>query len=123
QADTAARWARRPAIQAPVFRWNRGRRVHTVRVDRAPLAAGAASPQAHVPLPRHPGAPGRLQVADRPGVEAEAPPRRPPALERSTPYRLPWAELLRRVVLVDALECPRCHGRMRVVAAITDPVA
>ena len=29
-----------------------------------------------------------------------------------------WAELLRRVFDLDALECPRCHGRMRVIAAI-----
>ena len=29
----------------------------------------------------------------------------------------------RRVLLVDALECPRCHGRMRIVAAATDPPA
>jgi len=29
-----------------------------------------------------------------------------------------WAELLRRVFDVDALECPQCHGRMRVIAAI-----
>jgi hypothetical protein len=35
--------------------------------------------------------------------------------------RLPWAELLQRVFEVDALACPKCGGRMRVLAAITDP--
>jgi hypothetical protein len=37
-----------------------------------------------------------------------------------TAYRLPWATLLRRVFLVDALDCPRCHGRMRIVAAVME---
>ncbi|MBT37191.1 MAG: hypothetical protein CL938_01400 [Deltaproteobacteria bacterium] len=35
--------------------------------------------------------------------------------------RLPWAELLQRVFEVDALRCPRCGARMRVVSAIEDP--
>ena len=29
-----------------------------------------------------------------------------------------WAELMRRVWELDVLECPRCHGRMTIVAAI-----
>jgi hypothetical protein len=33
--------------------------------------------------------------------------------------RLPWAVLLRRVFLVDVLECPKCKGRMQIVAAVT----
>jgi hypothetical protein len=32
-----------------------------------------------------------------------------------------WAELLRRVFAVDVLACPRCGGRMRVLAAIHPP--
>ncbi len=35
--------------------------------------------------------------------------------------RLPWAELMRRVFLIDVLECPGCKGRMRVIAAIDQP--
>ena len=35
--------------------------------------------------------------------------------------RLPWADLLQRVFEVDALRCPRCGARMRVVSAIEDP--
>jgi hypothetical protein len=30
-----------------------------------------------------------------------------------------WATLLRRSIGVDVLDCPRCHGRMRVLAFIT----
>ena len=29
-----------------------------------------------------------------------------------------WAELMKRVWAIDVLECPRCFGRMRLVAAI-----
>ena len=32
----------------------------------------------------------------------------------------PWAELLKRVFLVDVLVCPKCSGRMRILAAILD---
>ena len=35
--------------------------------------------------------------------------------------RLPWAVLLNRVFLVDVLECPKCAGRMRIVAVVTAP--
>ncbi len=34
--------------------------------------------------------------------------------------RHPWADLLQRVFEVDALRCPRCGGRMRILAAITE---
>jgi hypothetical protein len=32
-----------------------------------------------------------------------------------------WAELLKRVFGVDALRCPGCGGRLRLIAAITEP--
>jgi hypothetical protein len=35
-------------------------------------------------------------------------------------YR-PWAELLKRCFAIDVLQCPTCHGRMRLVALVTDP--
>jgi len=41
-----------------------------------------------------------------------------PILQR----RLAWADLLQRVFEVDALACPKCGGRMRVLSAITDPI-
>jgi hypothetical protein len=41
---------------------------------------------------------------------------RPPSARR-----LRWAELLKRVFELEALRCPVCKGRMRVLAAITQP--
>ena len=37
--------------------------------------------------------------------------------------RLPWALLLKRVFLTDALTCPKCQRRMKILAAITKPEA
>ena len=37
-----------------------------------------------------------------------------------TTYR-PWAELLARTFAVDVLECPKCHGRMKLIALVKDP--
>jgi hypothetical protein len=34
--------------------------------------------------------------------------------------RIDWARLLRRSLDVDALRCPRCDGRLRVLAIITE---
>jgi hypothetical protein len=36
-------------------------------------------------------------------------------------HRLAWAVLLARVWAIDVTECPACGGRMKVVAAVTDP--
>ncbi len=38
----------------------------------------------------------------------------------ATSARVDWASLLRRSFSVDVLECPKCHGRLRVVAVITE---
>ena len=32
-----------------------------------------------------------------------------------------WSQLMARIFAVDVLECPRCGGRMRILAAIEDP--
>jgi hypothetical protein len=42
----------------------------------------------------------------------------------ATSPRVDWASLLRRSFSVDVLECPKCRGRLKVVAVITerDPV-
>ena len=47
-----------------------------------------------------------------------APP--PPCDTAGSRYR-PWAELLKRTFGVDVETCPRCGGRMRLLALITDP--
>jgi len=54
-----------------------------------------------------------LQLPQQPAF-----PRGPP---RSRNYS--WAELMRRVWRIDVLECPACHGRMRILAAIHSPEA
>jgi hypothetical protein len=35
-------------------------------------------------------------------------------------YRVPWAELLRKVFAIDVLECPRCAGRLELIASVAD---
>jgi hypothetical protein len=38
----------------------------------------------------------------------------------ATSPRVEWAKLLRRTFAVDALRCPHCAGRLRLLAAITE---
>jgi len=51
-------------------------------------------------------------------------PDKPPfiIIEQESP-RIPprgWAEMIRKVFEVDPLLCPRCGGRMRIIAFLTD---
>lgn len=58
------------------------------------------------------------------GRETSAPRLReidPSTVPRSS--RLPWAVLLKRVFLVDVLECPKCQGRMEILAVVTKPAS
>jgi len=41
------------------------------------------------------------------------------ACKRKGRYR-PWAELMMRTMQIDVLECPRCHGHMKLLALVTD---
>jgi hypothetical protein len=80
-----------------------------------------------------PGASCRDRVVPRPARVDDVEPRRSssagsarghPAGEAADPSadrerRLTWAELMRRVFAVDVLECPRCCGRLRILAVIT----
>ena len=38
-------------------------------------------------------------------------------------HRLSWAKLLARVFRIDVRVCPDCSGRMRVIAALTEPAS
>jgi hypothetical protein len=38
----------------------------------------------------------------------------------ATSPRVDWAALLRRSFSTDVLQCPKCHGRLRVLAVITE---
>jgi hypothetical protein len=40
-----------------------------------------------------------------------------------TPSAWTWAALMRRVFDLDVLACPRCRGRLRVIATVQDPLA
>ena len=67
------------------------------------------------------------RATDRAAFVALAPNRAPSAATAdaapplSPSRRIPWAQLLARVFAADALACPDCHGRMRVLALLTDP--
>jgi len=39
------------------------------------------------------------------------------------PHRLTWAALLARVFALDVTVCPACGGRLRLIAARTDPAS
>jgi hypothetical protein len=45
---------------------------------------------------------------------------RPPRPQGAPSYR-PWAQLLAGTSAVDVLACPKCHGRMRLLAMVEDP--
>jgi hypothetical protein len=47
----------------------------------------------------------------------------PSDTSRSAPRHWAWAALMRRAVDVDVLACPRCSGRLRLIATIEDPAA
>jgi hypothetical protein len=55
---------------------------------------------------------------------ADRPPTRPrPEVDASprTPGAWTWPALMRRVFDLDVLACPRCGGRLRVIAVVQDP--
>ncbi len=56
-----------------------------------------------------------------PSEMAPAQPLPSPIPVRPRRTRLPWADPLRNVFAIDVLQCPRCPGRMTVIAVVTDP--
>lgn len=71
---------------------------------------------AEIPGPA-PIEPGPISTDAGVRLPAFVPPFQPPL------RRTAWADLLQRVFEVDALRCPACGDRMRVLSAITDPAA
>ena len=64
--------------------------------------------------PRHPGC--------RSGAKAPASdPAKTKKKRGCQPKNYPWATLMARVLELDVLACPRCGGRMRILAAIDSP--
>ncbi len=96
--------------------------------ERAAPGAGAPSPPLPAPPPAHtmapPPSPAAVSAPD-PIPPSAMPPTDPPcptvAPGTSPASRWRWADLLHRIFAVDALACPRCGGRMRVLATIDDP--
>lgn len=43
-------------------------------------------------------------------------------VSRFTPRNWSWAALMRRAFALDVLGCPRCGGRLRVIATVEDPL-
>ena len=65
----------------------------------------------------HRGSADKTALPEPPPAEnllARLPPSPPPS------YRIPWAELLKRTWDSDVLSCPRCHGRLKIIAFITE---
>ena len=85
-----------------------------------------ANPLAEADSPPHPGcrahpatrsnSRSQQRIPRRSGISREQP-------SRPRPRNYSWAELMRRVWAVDVLQCPRCSGGMRIVAAIHPPAA
>ena len=40
---------------------------------------------------------------------------------QTSTYRRSWATLLARVFRIDVTRCPDCGGRMKIIAALTEP--
>ncbi len=60
----------------------------------------------------------------RPRILPESPSAVVESVEQPHPHRCgyrPWAELMMRTFAVDVLCCPRCNGRLRLVALMTEP--
>ena len=55
-----------------------------------------------------------------PPLDEALAPERPGKRKRRSRYRT-WAELLARTFDLDALGCPVCQGRMRLVAVLRNP--
>ena len=107
-------------------------RFHTVRYngilapaascrDRVVPAARSCSVAAGTEETRTTGQEGHGSTA----TASDAPPADPLRAESSADRRrrLSWSELMQRVFAIDVLECPRCQGRLRILAAITSPTA
>lgn len=86
--------------------------------NNAPRATASVEP-ASAPMPAAPYPLVHVDGGDPKVVETADP--RPGRFRgrRSTPY-IDWATLMRRSMGIDVLECPKCQGRMRPIADITE---
>ena len=102
----------------------------TVAVDMDPLsllcrlATSVPPPRFHTV--RYAGvlaaaSPWRPYIAPKPPTEEPAAASAEPDRTRPAGGYRPWAELLARTFAVDVLACPKCHGRMRLLAMVEEP--
>ncbi|MEN8183019.1 MAG: transposase [Myxococcota bacterium] len=114
-----------PEAEGPILEANQGRAGLRPWVPKARCRADERAPTDPVPA-AHANRPTDLP-AGAPGVGRDPPQtdrrnsHRNAGSKRARPGRLPWAELLQHVFEVDALRCPRCGARMRLIAVIEDP--
>ena len=104
--------------------------VGTVAVDMDPLSL-LCRLATSVPPPRFhtvryagvlaAGSPWRSRIAPKPPSEEPAAASAEPDRPRPAGGCRPWVQLLARTFAVDVLACPRCHGRMRLLAMLEDP--
>jgi len=86
----------------------------------SPLCATPLAPQGAPDGATHPQA--AAQACSGPAATVPSTGIAPGARFKPLPRRrLAWAQLLRRVLLVDALSCPRCLAPMVVLALISEP--
>jgi hypothetical protein len=83
-------------------------------VAAAPAPDGSASPVMDAPGAEPPPAAANVPAA----VAASDPPAAKDPPRHGKPPDWKWADLMRRVFDLDVLECPRCGGRMSVIATI-----
>ena len=122
-----------------LYRFKRPWRDGTTHIVMEPLelleklSALVPAPRSH--LVRYSGvlAPAskcRPLIVPEPAIPSAVPPTPAATAQEALepgPYRhgrhYTWAELMKRVWELDVLECPRCRGRMKIVAAIHSPNA
>ncbi len=78
-------------------------------------------PEQREPAPADPPVQDHVPQPERRQRRPNPVPHSPARLNNTNPRYYRWAELLRRVFLVDVLTCPHCQGRRRLLAAIFDP--
>lgn len=71
-----------------------------------------------VPAAPEPSSPPPVAPSAAPSPSARSPSHAKPKSSRT--YRVPWAELLRKVFALDVLACPGCTGRMQLIAFIAE---
>ena len=100
-------------ILAPAARWRAQIVPAEAATEPAPMPEAACAPETAV------------IIESVVPSEAVAPVGSVAAEPRTVPHprNYTWAELMKRVWAFDVLECPRCLGRMRILAAIHPPGA